>query len=350
MTEALKGRPYPTAIGSVPYQDAAVACEKILKNFTDIPFWPQLVRRSFLENMYVQFSGKFPGIVVDSRERRVWVDTAAKALSGEIEKLYEKFLSGDVGYFAIEREYAAGLYAMVEAIQKSKRKPLFVKGHITGPVSFGLTVTDEKKRALLHNTELKEALLKTLAMRGRWQVRKLREAGAPVIIFIDEPYLASMGSSYISLNKAEALSALSEVGAAIHREGALCGMHCCGNTDWGFLLGADIDILSFDAYNFYETLSLYPQELKAFYARGGVIAWGVVPNTEAIFKENDNALLERMRKAVALLADKGIPKETVARAMMVTPSCGLGLVDERLADEVIGRTVSFAQKITAALL
>jgi len=345
MFQDLKGKFYPTAIGSLPFKDSKTAFQHIINNFTDIPFWPQLVRRSFLENMYCQYSEKLPGIIIDSKEKRIFADTA-KDLSKAIEALYEKVISDDVDYFSISKEYARGLYEAIEVLSASKNKLRFFKGQVTGPVSFGLTVTDEKKRSLFHNPELREALIKTLTMRTRWQIRKIKEFAEHCIMFIDEPYLASIGSSYISLNKNEALAALNEVIEGIHKEGASCGIHCCGNTDWGFVLGTDIDVLSFDAYNFSETLALYPGELKTFLRKGGLLAWGIIPNGQDINTETTDSLEMRLEKAVEQLAKKGFKEEEIYNSMLITPSCGLGLIDEELCSVVIKRTCEFAKSIS----
>ncbi|GAH14871.1 unnamed protein product, partial [marine sediment metagenome] len=48
------------------------------------------------------------------------------------------------------------------------------------------------------------------------------------------------------------------------------------------LLSTKIDILSFDAYNYAQSLSLYPSEVKSFLDRKGNIAWGIVPNDELL--------------------------------------------------------------------
>ena len=54
----------PTIIGSMPHADPQKACSLIVRYLKDIPAWPQLPRRSFLENMYVQYSEGFPGAVI----------------------------------------------------------------------------------------------------------------------------------------------------------------------------------------------------------------------------------------------------------------------------------------------
>jgi hypothetical protein len=59
----------PVLSGALPYADASIACQKVLHYLKDIPAWPQLPQRSFLEDPYVQFSEGFPGVVVRDGEK-----------------------------------------------------------------------------------------------------------------------------------------------------------------------------------------------------------------------------------------------------------------------------------------
>jgi hypothetical protein len=101
-------------------------------------------------------------------------------------------------------------------------------------------------------------------------------------------------------------------------------MHCCGNTDWSVILSTSLDMLSFDAYHFTETLALYPGEVKSFLDRGGILAWGIVPSEEGILANvNADDLVSRLLRGIDLLAGKGVPFDAIARQSLVTPSCGL---------------------------
>ena len=61
----------PLGIGSLPYIEPAEAWQIILEYFPEIPFWPQLTKRSYLENMYVQFSENLPGLLLDKRNEKI---------------------------------------------------------------------------------------------------------------------------------------------------------------------------------------------------------------------------------------------------------------------------------------
>jgi len=227
--------------------------------------------------MYVQYSRGLPALVLDETNERITFDTAID-LSTALETFYERYLADDVDSFALTPDYAAGFYGLIEAARAVPGE--WIKGQVTGPISFGLTVTDQNLRASLYHELLADVIVKNMAMIARWEVRQLRAQRPNVILFVDEPYMASFGSAYISLGREQVIAMLDEVFAAIHQEGAIAGVHCCANTDWSVLLATAVDVLNLDAYGYLENLALYPVELKAFLDRGGLVTWGIVPNND----------------------------------------------------------------------
>jgi hypothetical protein len=199
-------------------------------------------------------------------------------------------LADDVDAFACGEEYARGLYYMLDALGDSGEDRELVKGQVTGPFSFGLTVTDTHNRPILFNDEMADAIVQGIAMKARWQVRKLSEIGLPVVIFIDEPYFASLGSAYVPIGREQAVPMLQMVVSAIHQEEGICGIHCCGNTDWSAIVETGTDIVNFDAYTYFEGLSLYGEQVRAFLEDGGTLAWGIVPTDDNLRRETPESL------------------------------------------------------------
>jgi hypothetical protein len=312
-------RPYllPMTVGSLPHREVGIAWELMLTHTPQLPAWPQLPRRTFLENMYVQYSERFPGLVLDREQERIWVDREADLSSG-LEGLYTAYLEGDLSYGAISGDYAAGLAALPG---ERLGQALAIKGHVTGPVSWGLTVTDRHRRPTLYDEVLADAIARHLKLKALWQERLLRRFNPNTIIFIDEPYMSSFGSAYVSLGREQVITLMEEVLDGIQ---GLKGVHCCGNTDWSILLSTPIDILSLDAYGYAENLALYPEALSAFLARGGIIAWGIVPNSPEVEQETVHSLVARLEAGMGRLARKGIPLDDLLQAALITPACGLG--------------------------
>ncbi|MEN8172276.1 MAG: hypothetical protein ABFS03_05290, partial [Chloroflexota bacterium] len=186
-----------TMIGSFPHVESAPLCRQISEKL-DIPIWPQLSRRDFRESMYIQYSSALPRVVLNETDQKITFDTIGD-LTPELEIFYTKFLADDLDAFALDPAYAEGFYTMLE--QLAGMPGDWVKGHVTGPISFGLTVVDQDLRSVLYNDMLADTLVKNMAMNARWQVRQLKKLRPNVIIFVDEPYMASFGSAFISLSR-----------------------------------------------------------------------------------------------------------------------------------------------------
>lgn len=320
----------PTIIGTMPHTDPELACRPITRYLKDIPAWPQLPKRSFLENMYVQFSEGFPGLVVDTEEKRIFVDRS-QDLAKPLEAFYSSYLEYDVGKFPMSPEHAAGLYSFLNL---ENLRPRAVKGQITGPVTWGMTVTDKERRAIAYDEVLGDVVAKLLRLKASWQEKELSRVSKNTIIFVDEPYMSAFGSVGLLLSKEKIISLLEEVFAGMS---GLKGIHCCGNTDWSIILETSADILSYDTYNYAQSLSLYPAETKKFLSQGGAIAWGIVPNeAESLAKESAASLKDRLEEAIAPFTRQGIPFKDLIAQGLLTPSCGLvPLASEELAERAL---------------
>ena len=313
-----------TAVGSMPHTDPVAACALVQQHLPDIPAWPQLPRRDARESMYAQYSQGFPGVVIE--HGRVYVDRR-RDLAPDLERLYMRYMAGDLDGSATSPDHASGL-AHFQALAFDS--PRAVKGQIVGPVSWGLTVTDQDRRAVLYDDVLADAIAKHLRLAAAWQERELRRLAPHTIVFVDEPYLASFGSAFVAVERHEVIALLEEVFGGLQ---GLKGIHCCGNTDWSLILETSVDILNFDAYNFAGTLSLYPDALRAFLDRGGIIAWGIVPTTDedTVLAESVERLTERLWAALRLVASKGVRLDALLSASLLTPACGMGTLSERAA-------------------
>ncbi len=335
----ISGKFITLGIGSLPYIDAARSAKRIFEAF-DIPFWPQLPKRSFKENMYSQFSQGLPGLVIDDRKRTIYVDSS-KDLSEELAKIYEAYISGDYNSFGITEEFAEGFYAFIKMAKRYKSE--YAKGHITGPVSFGLGVTDEKNKPIIYNDGLKEAFIKLLEMKAVWQIDKLKDIAKKIIIFIDEPYLTSFGSSFVNIKREDVILMLDSIIEGIHSKGAIAGIHCCGNTDWSMIAGTKVDIINFDAYLYAENISLYSKDIKEFLKKGGYLAWGIVPTSEDILEETADSLFKRLSLQIENLEKKSIERDLIISNSLLTPSCGMGTLSNELTEDILVKLADLAK-------
>jgi len=277
--------------------------------------------------MYAQFSFTLPGVKVDAHKKRIIVDLN----DYDPEAFYTAVVTDDVDHFAHHKDHFQGLYALLDRF-KGRKLPA-VKGQVTGPLSAGLQILDQNGKAAIYDEAYGEIIRRNLNMQAKWQARKLKEISDRPIIFLDEPSLTLIGTPFASISQRQVVEWTDEVLEGVD---AVKAMHCCGNTDWPLLLSTSIDMLSFDAYNYAHTVSLFPKEVSAFLDRGGSIAWGLIPNMEdQIAKETVGTLLKRFESYMDLLYRKGMDLDLVLERSLITPQCGLGGLDEAKAERVL---------------
>lgn len=322
-----------TGIGSLPHTaNIDEALDLIFQSIPEIPFWPQLPKRDPREGMVAQYSENIPCL----RMGRDGLFFQAGDQDKELELFYERLIANDFDYFRISPDFARGLHAFYKRLEQRGTSGIeFIKCHITGPFTFAASVKDESGKALLHDQVFMQVVLKALMMKALWQLKHFARFGKPMIVFIDEPYLGAFGSAYTPINREDVVSGLTELTEGIKAQGALTGVHCCGNTDWSILTDTlTIDIINFDAYSFLDKFTLYADNLKGFLERGGIICWGIVPTQEFNAKIKPEDLAGRVRDGIDALAKKGVDRGLLSSNLLITPACGLGTLDISMAEKI----------------
>lgn len=344
----------PLLIGSLPLADHRRAAQMVLDYTPEIPLWIQLPSYP-QEQMIPQFLPGMPGL--RETDGRQFVDTSAPDFDEALVEFYEAYMQAaeDDGYlqesrFALRPEVAAGLPALLEGLAESGQTPRAVKGQVTGPFTFCTGVKDESDAAIFYNPQLRDAAVKLLALKARWQVRRLASLDSPVLIFFDEPALAGFGTSeFISISREDISECLQEVIEAVHGAGALAGIHVCANTDWSLVLESGADIVSFDAYSYFDRFILYDRQIRDFLSAGKLVAWGIVPTGDlaAIEAATTEALTEGWQEKFAAVEALGIDRRALYSQSLITPSCGAGSLPPAAAEKVVRLTREVSDRIRA---
>jgi methionine synthase II (cobalamin-independent) len=344
MPDVFEPRCLATTIGSLPHTDATRGTALMFESTPEIPCWVQFPRRVFHENMMVQFTEGMPGLVEDGDQ--IYFDTAAPDFTEQLTDFYARYLAATEGgdpvaldSFGLSSQYAAGFAAFVARLPEQTAPPVMLKGQVTGPFTLGTNLLDQDRRCSYYDDQLRDVIVKAVALKAVWQITRLSVFGSQVMIFLDEPALLGFGSQiFLTVSREDVIRDLNEVAAAIHAQGGLAGIHCEANTDWSLLMETDLDILDFDAYDHMQAITLYPTELHAFLERGGSLGWGIVPtlDREAAAIETLPSLLTRFDEGVERLVCKGFDRNLLLRRALITPSCGAGgVLTEPLAERVL---------------
>jgi methionine synthase II (cobalamin-independent) len=353
MTYRLQADCLPVLIGSLPLRDHQEATDLVLGYTPEIPLWVQLPAYRD-EGMMAQFLPGMPGYRRDGDND--YIDAGDGDFEQELLAFYEEYMAVVEGgqalgetRFKLDQDRAEGFYALLRTLPGQGPSLSGVKGQITGPITFATGVKDQSKKAVFFDEQLRDAAIKLLALKAGWQVEQLAQFDAPVILFFDEPALAGFGSSeLISISKQDVLSSFTEITEQVHGRGGLAGIHVCANADWSLVLDSDADILSFDAYFYFEKLLLYSDELRRFLDAGKILAWGMVPTMEAedIDGESVDSLVSKFwDKFEALRKQTGLEGRQLLQQSLITPSCGTGSLSRERAERVLHLTRGLADRI-----
>ena len=305
----IPGNLLTTAMAVMPHKDVDKALEVALS--VDIPFWPQLPHYNYYEDMYVQASEHFPGILLDMEERTLRFST--EKFLEELEEAMSHF--DDPEFFDISDTYSVVYHRFLD-LDLAKRPA--IRGQLEGPISFGFNVVDENDRPILFNDTVRLVMLDFMARRVNVQLKRLKEKNPNAFMFIDEPGLQFLWSAMSGYGDQAAREDMDSFFTMIERPR---GVHLCGNPDWDFLLGMDLDILSLDIYTNNEIFVSYAKSVRKFLDRGGTLVWGIVPtNFEPFDKEDIPSLITRLEDVWLALDKKGIDREVLLSRSLLSPA------------------------------
>jgi len=305
----LTGQALTTAMGILPHTDLAEAQRLALS--LDIPFWPQLPRFRFKEDMYAQFAEHFPGIMVDEEKQSLHFSHERFAL--ELDEYLEA--SSNTDHFSLSEESSAAFNGFLTQDLSSYK---MIHGQTVGPISFGLKICDEERKPMIYNDFVREILYDFLTHKITWQYKQLKQVHPNPFVWLDEPGLETI---FNSLSAYTSEVAQVEYGAFLSKLPGPKGVHLCGNPDWAFLLKADIDILSIDAFSWGHILVRYVNEVKEFLHRGKIISWGIIPTlTSELSIETIQSLTDRLLELWKFLNRHGLDDNLIFDRSWLAPS------------------------------
>lgn len=352
----LKTNALPVLIGSLPVENHQQAVEMIFGYTPQIPLWPQLPKYQ-AEGMLQQFLPGFPGASADNDT--VYIDSASPQFEADFLAFFEEYLLIEEGAvdlddsrFAMAGDEAKGFEVFLTFAAAYRKQLTTLKGQITGPITFCMGLADQSGKAIFYNPQLREAAVKHLALKARWQARKMASVKQRPLLFLDEPALAGYGTAaFITVSPEEVKTCLKEVFAAVKAEGACSGVHVCANTEWPLIFDSGAEVVSFDAYSYFDRFILYPDQIRHFFAQGGILARGIVPTSdEYIAQENVASLTNRWFEQNRQLAQIGIDQRTIYEQSLITPSCGTGTLSKELAVTVMELTRDVSAAIRSQYL
>lgn len=290
-----------TGVGSLPHDDPARAAAHAVAAY-ELPFCPQL-----------------PAVEGDMVREWLGADPARCGWSP-----------------ARDRERPPAWEGLLAQLAQAPPAHGVVKLQVTGPLTLARALEGDRggsAGAAALATDLAIWLAATVAD----QVRALRARGFDALLVVDEPSLAGAGPVDATVWDPLRIAA------------PAWGLHLCCAVPWEVVRAAQPDLLSLDLLLPGALAGAALPALRELLARGGRIAWGLLPAAEASLDgtASDAAAPPRtvLDGARAGLHALGVDLDLIARASLLTPSCGTGR--STLAHE---RATAATLRATAAAL
>jgi len=303
-----------TGIGSLPLTSIMSAVRSVAEFSPEVPFWPQLPQRSARESIVGQGLGIIENLI-EPRDEGYGYQVKGGQLDSVLEILHrstgELTSANAAGFGAFEKALSSGLF----------RSAVAVKGQIEGPITLAAYLFNEG-RPFLADRVLFAAIVFHVSQIIGWQIDRLKSAGLPVLLFVDEPALCLDAPLANAVSEEQRLNALAATLQGARIRGAYAGLHCCAARPFKRMYRVQPDIISFDAH---EGLDLFFADWHAqdFVQQGGTVAYGIVPTRPGVNAVDSASIFIRWLKAASLAGD---PQKFAQRAM-ITATCGLGLLD-----------------------
>jgi hypothetical protein len=303
-----------TGIGSLPLLSIASAVRSVAEFSPEVPFWPQLPQLSQQESIVGQGLGIVENLI-EPRNKSYGYQVKEGQLDSVLEILHRS--SGELrpanaaGFGAFEEALRSGLFSSAVA----------VKGQIEGPITLSAYLF-YKDRPFLGDPALFSAVAFHVSQIIDWQIDRLKFAGLPVLLFVDEPALCLDAPVTKTVPEQQRLETLAATLEGVRGRGAYAGLHCCAARPFERMCRVQPDIISFDAH---EGLDSFFADWHAldFMQQGGTVAYGIVPTRPGVNAVDSASIFVRWLKAASLAGD---PRKFAQRAM-ITATCGLGLLD-----------------------
>ncbi|MFC1928802.1 hypothetical protein ACFLWC_07205 [Chloroflexota bacterium] len=299
-----------TAMGIMPHTSVERAMNLALS--LDAPFFPQLPNINFYEDMYVQTSQNFPGIVVDPESERISFDSAK--FQEELDDYSRRMADSET--FALSQTYSVAYHRfLAEDLQDYAA----VRGQVTGPVSFGFRVTDEDSRPIIYNEGVRALLFDFIHRKADLLYQQLKEKNQNAFVWLDEPGLGWVFSG---------LSGYNDIQAGQDYQGFLASfdgpraLHLCASVNLLYLLQMGVELLSFDAYQMELMPKGYANAVADFLRSGGIISWGIVPtDSENLTKETPETLASLLSSYWDVVSvNAGLSAKQIAEQALIAPA------------------------------
>jgi hypothetical protein len=316
----------------LPYVDVTKAWNAVLQFMPELPALPLLVSEG--ESPVTLGVEGFAGISID--QPAIVLDRAL-AQAG-LDQLYAAYLRGTTGAQSLE---LAALPRLLH-LEAPLRRVQALWSLVLGPVSLAHMIVDEQAEPVIKDAELLDGLAKHLFLRRRWLQTMLERTGKTAVVWVYEPYLDAVSSSFSPQTSDVIMDALDQT-LGYEAPRALC------LTQAESVLALppywQLDLVSIPLPQ-PEQIDVVGPRIAQLIAQKTAFAWGMVPVTaEGLRSATAGRLAARFERWLRALESVGLVAADVLAASLIMPEDTLAYLDATDADRALALTAELSSLI-----
>ncbi|MCQ2740124.1 MAG: hypothetical protein MJ237_07850 [bacterium] len=309
------------AKGDLPYERLQLAVNLVAKKFAECPFIASLPNIYPDDTILKRTLGNMPGIIF--KDNTVCIATASAGFEKELEELNNAYaFSKDelLEKYAYDSKF---FEKYLHIIKKFKSKYACI--NLLGIFSLSQMLSQNLQEHVLTDNTYRKALMKMICVKANWIIKKIKEYcpdTIPIVIF-EEPLFAQL-SILRHTNELITKEFITDIFSLVIRKiksyGAITCIQCFEKCDWTIPIDSGVDIISYDAYNNPNNLSVMPDAVNKFLSRGGLISWGIIPAaSENVVKSlSADYLYNRLKTTIDGVALSGVSQEMLYDSVLVS--------------------------------
>lgn len=330
----------PLPLGGLPHRDAASALAVMQRYAGSIIAWPQLPKRTFREQSFVQSALGFPGLVIEAAQQRIYVDRGQAELG--LDRLALAYLKNDLEYASLANDDATGLYTVLRSGERL-RQAKALKGQLIGPISLAMYLVDEEQRPLIMDQVLFDAICQHVHLRATWQEARLGESGHTTIVCLDEPFLELLGSPFLPCSWQTASDKIEEALSGVR---GCRGLYAGNAQNWQQLFQLSVGLLIANIPQQGRLLLEASEQFAAFLERDGVLGLGILPNNEEqLLQLSTEDLVAQVQTFIEQCATAGIQTERLVRQLVISSIDSLGWLSVASAERALQLMSEVSQQL-----
>ena len=345
----LATRSFPA--GALAYTNIDPVTKMQAKLFEKNPFLAFLPNIKENDSAITRTLGNIPGIKIKGKQ--IILKTGTDEYKKMISKLDKAFVgdSKNIDEFAIESPF---MEKFLQLIKKFKSPNAYV--NLLGPFSLSQMLTFAAEEQILADKSYRKLFIQLICVKALWAIKSIKEISPETvpIIVLEEPLLGQFGNikrENDDVTVELVTNLLTRVIEKIKSAGAIVAIESMEKCDWKIPINAGVDIISFDAYNNPNNLSIIPETIVEFISRGGKINWAIVPvMTETIVKDLHVDIVEkRLFATMDGLILSGVPADFVYKSSLVSIQGNVDKLPVIFAEKAVMVATQLANRISVKI-